>query len=89
VRQCFKKRDQRDTNCIFVELAGFYTLETESVGSGQGPKSGIIGGKLSNCKYLIFPRKETTCFAGVQTYQTEKGDSKRDIFDGRSLSINE
>jgi len=26
--QCFKKRDQCDTNYIFTELAGFYTEET-------------------------------------------------------------
>jgi len=35
------------------------------VGSGQRPGLGIIGGKLSKSKYLIFPRKETTCLADI------------------------
>jgi len=45
-------------------------------GSGQGPGSGNIGGKLSNNKYLIFPRKETTSSAGAKTFLTEKGNKE-------------
>jgi len=47
-----------------------------AVRSGQGPGSGIIGGKCSNNKYLIFPKKRDNLFAGVATFLTEKGRTK-------------
>jgi len=42
--RCFKKQDQWDTNCIFTEFAGFYTLETDQ--DKLTVRSGIIGGRI-------------------------------------------
>jgi len=81
--RCFKEQDQWDTNCIFTELAGFYTLETDqdkltvgSVGSGQVPGSWIIGGKFSNSKYLIFPKKKRQAVCRCHNIPDRKGRTK-------------
>jgi len=87
-------QDQWDTNCIFTELAGFYTLESDQ--DKLTLESGIIGGsdpvkdpdwkllvgKPQTVNFWCFPRKETTCLSGVKTLLTEKG-----VFDARLLSI--
>jgi len=67
--RCFKKQDQWDTNCIFTELAGFHTLETDQYKLTVG--STIIGGQIrsrtqkileENSNYLIFPKKRGNLF---------------------------
>jgi len=98
--RCFKKQDQWDTNSIFTELAGFYTLELDqdklTVGSGIIESrirsrtfwSGIIGRKFSNGKYLMFPKKRDNLWSRCQNIPDRKGEQpKRGVFDARLLSI--
>jgi len=51
-----------------------------TVGSGQGPGSGIIGGKhlRESTVNIDTSKKGATCLAGVQTFLTEKGN-QRDV----------
>jgi len=47
-----------------------------AVGSGQGPGSGIFGGKISNSKYLMFPKKRDNLFGRRHNIPDRKGTTK-------------
>jgi len=51
--------------------------EKLAVGSGQGPRLGIIGGKFSDCKYLIFPKKRDNVFSRCHNIPDRKGKNQR------------